>query len=953
MRFVKSKSKKTKAKIPLFARLSLFFYNRPKFSAVIWIAVLLIGIASYTTLLKREGFPAIDVPYSMVNGTYLVNDPVRVDAEVGKPLSQIISKQPNIKFSDVTSAANYYTAIIQYNEGTNAKTAAADLQQAITDSNALPDEATYKSQALSVGVNERGDDMLVAFYSKDNSVPTQQLAAKATEAARYLKQDNRIPLAASVEAIDPFVRGTDPASGQLTISQKTFDRFGYRNQDQNNFFTSVNLGIKGIKGFDVLELDKQVEKAVESLNKDAAFSGYQAKTSFSLAPQIDEQINGLQKSLLEGLLAVLIISGLLIALRASLITVSAMIMVIMATLGVLFAVGYSLNTITLFSLILCLSLIVDDTIIMVEAIDAQRRKNKTALEAVKKAATKISRVMVAATLTAVMAFAPLLFVGGILGSFIRAIPVTVITSLLVSLFVALAFIPFLSHFVLLRKNQLGHGEEGDHESAAHHLERFIAGTLSRPLMWMNHHRKRQFGLGIVAVAIGIGFIMAGGAMFSKVGFNIFAPSKDSNQMSVQMTFAPNQTIEQTQAIADNANKVIGRQLGVNFRQLSYYDTGTTQSATATIDLSSLQSRKPTAPELSDQLTKALNDSVTGATFKAGQIDIGPPVSAFSVRIQTDDQTGANALANDLSAYLRRVELKRPDGTSAHMKSVTISNPDSVTRRDGHKYISVSAEFDGDDTSTLVILGKDAVNKEFNKERLAKYGLDKDAIKFDVGQEEENQDSFKTLVLAFPIILVAIYFLLGIQFRSLLQPVLIFTALPFSLFGITVGLWLTDNAFSFFTMLGFFALIGLSIKNTILLTDYANQARRSGSNAVEAVAISLQERFRPLIATSLTAIVSLIPLYLSDPFWEGLTVTLMFGLLSSTFLVVTVFPYYYLGAEYLRLKVRRRMFGLWLAIVVILSVLAGLGGQAKLAPLIILAVSILLPVSLKLTKKGKA
>lgn len=130
------------------------------------------------------------------------------------------------------------------------------------------------------------------------------------------------------------------------------------------------------------------------------------------------------------------------------------------------------------------------------------------------------------------------------------------------------------------------------------------------------------------------------------------------------------------------------------------------------------------------------------------------------------------------------------------------------------------------------------------------------------------------------------------------------AIPFSLFGITLGLYLTDNAFSFFAMLGFFALIGLSIKNTILLTDYANQARRKGAGAVDAAIEALGERFRPLIATSLTAVVSLIPLAILSPFWEGLAVVLIFGLLSSTFLVITVFPYYYLGAEFIRIRTSR-------------------------------------------------
>ena len=180
----------------------------------------------------------------------------------------------------------------------------------------------------------------------------------------------------------------------------------------------------------------------------------------------------------------------------------------------------------------------------------------------------------------------------------------------------------------------------------------------------------------------------------------------------------------------------------------------------------------------------------------------------------------------------------------------------------------------------------------------------------MGQEQENQDSFKSLALAFPILLLAIFLLLALQFRSLLQPLLIFMAIPFSLFGDHPGLYLTNNAFSFFAMLGFFALIGLSIKNTILLTDYANQARRSGSAPIDAAVGALGERFRPLIATSLTAVVSLIPLALTSPFWQGLAVVLIFGLLSSTFLVITVFPYYYLGAEYLRLRISRRTFLKW-------------------------------------------
>ncbi len=231
---------------------------------------------------------------------------------------------------------------------------------------------------------------------------------------------------------------------------------------------------------------------------------------------------------------------------------------------------------------------------------------------------------------------------------------------------------------------------------------------------------------------------------------------------------------------------------------------------------------------------------------------------------------------------------------------------------------MSAGFSADDTTTLVTLAQDALREEFDSSKLATYGVSNDAIQFDLGQEGENQESFKGLVVAFPIVLIVIFLLLAIEFRSLLQPLLIFLAIPFSLFGITLGLFVTNNAFSFFCAMGFFALIGLSIKNTILVVDYANQSRRAGMSAIDAATAALEERFRPLIATSLTAVFSLIPLALSSPFWQGLAVVLIGGLISSTFLVITVFPYYYLGGEYLRSHVSRKAALTWLS----LSILIG-------------------------------
>lgn len=903
----KSRATKKPTKQTLFQRLSIFFFMRPRKTAFLWLIVAVFGIASYSTLLKREGFPSIETPFAVSQGAYLVNDAAKVDSEVARPLGDFLLKQGGVKSVQTQSFDNFYVATISYDEGTNAESRSAEIQKAITDEGVIPAQATGKVEAFKFGFTERGDDLVVSFYSNNPGASATELSQKAAAAAEFIKSKN-LSLVEDVSIIDPFETATNPATGTSELAQKSFDRFAKREGDSNNFYNSIVIGVNAKENADVLELDKQMQGAVADLKMQNEFNGYNAEVSASNAPSINMQISELQKTLLEGLLAVLIVGSIVIAIRASIITVLAMVTVIAIVNGILYLIGYSLNTITLFGLILGLSLIVDDTIIMVEAIDAQRRRRKDPKEIVSVATGKVGQAMVAATSTAALSFAPLLFVGGILGSFIRAIPVTIISALAVSLFVALVFIPLFARFLLLGKKQVG--EENIHEPAAA-IEAKIARFLSAPMLWAKHSKAKLVLVGMTAVIIGFGFIGAGGALFQKVKFSIFPTDKDSNALTVTLTFQPGTDIKQAETITDKADKIVTETIGENFVKASYYGQATIQKATLTIDIKDYKARDIKAPEVVDQINQKFAD-FPDASVKAGQLGAGPPAAAFAARVDSSqNRDNALKLSNDIAAFLKSAELKRPDGSIATIENVTSPDPAIFTRDEGKEYVETGAQFKDDDTSALVTLAQTAVEKEFTKERVKSYGLDENALGFNFGQEDENQDSFKTLLFAFPALLGVIYLLLALQFRSMLQPLLIFTAIPFSIFGISLGLYITDNPFSFFAMLGFFALIGLSIKNTILLTDYANQARKAGMDAVDAAHEALAERFRPLIATSLTAVVSLIPLGLSSPFWEGLAMVLIFGLLSSTFLVVTVFPYYYLGGEYLRSR-----FSFWSVLIVV-------------------------------------
>jgi Cu/Ag efflux pump CusA len=98
----------------LLPRLGVFVYNHARVAALVWAILILFGAASYSVFLKREGFPSVNIPITVINGSYLANNPAKVDADVAKPLSDIVLKDPRVKSVQAVSRANFYNLIIQY-----------------------------------------------------------------------------------------------------------------------------------------------------------------------------------------------------------------------------------------------------------------------------------------------------------------------------------------------------------------------------------------------------------------------------------------------------------------------------------------------------------------------------------------------------------------------------------------------------------------------------------------------------------------------------------------------------------------------------------------------------------------------------------------------------------------------------------------------------------------------
>lgn len=904
-----------------YQKFGLFFFTKARMTLLLWLLLAGFGATAYSTLIAREGFPDVSGPFSTVSGTYFVDDAERVDEQVAKPLSEAVLAVDGVRQVVSQAGDNFFSLQVEFEEKVDAGQGNQRVEQAVEREGVLPEGAEASFEPLYISkLTPEGDDQLISVAS--NELSAEQLQSRADEVAAALGKGGEAAIegAERVRVIELFRSGTD-AQGQPVSEQSSFDWIAVPGPDgQPEFKQSVLVAVKAEPGTDVIALDDAVQSSLDKLRGSPDFSGVQLEIAADFAGEVRSQISSLQGNMLGGLAAVVAVSFLLVSFRASLITALSLATSLIAAVGALYLFGQTLNVITMFALILAIGLIVDDSTIMSEAIDKARRGGLKPRTAVASALRKVTLASAAGTFTTMLGFAPLLFIGGIIGDFIWAIPITIIVSLAVSLVLSFTLIPFLARFILLK------GKAKPLRNPVAKFEAWCGHGLAQLVRRVGTRRKQGVAIGLSAIGLSL-VLMVGGMMFAgKLQFNIFPNAKDSDVMMVQMSF-DNSRLSDAQHASQAVNEAVAEELGELAQRVSYQGSGSTVSpfgfsTYAVVDLVPYQERDQTAHELSDRLQQRL-DQIDGVSAQAAVQTAGPPEGGFSMRVVGEDEHKALELAGAIAAFLDGRELERPNGTIANIVEAGVSGMGVVQREDGQRYVQVDASFDASDISALFVLAQEAVQNEFGEQRLqTEFGVGEDALNFDVGQEAENQESFQSMMIAFPIIVVAMYVLLAVQFRSISQPLLIFLAVPFSLFGAMAGLYFTDNPFSFFTMLAVFALLGISVNNTILLVDYANQARKAGAGRVEAMATALEERFRPLLATSLTTVVALTPLALSDPFWESLTVTLIFGLLSSTFLVIIAFPYYYLANEFMRTRFNRKKILLWLAGLIAGSVLSG-------------------------------
>ncbi len=153
-------------------------------------------------------------------------------------------------------------------------------------------------------------------------------------------------------------------------------------------------------------------------------------------------------------------------------------------------------------------------------------------------------------------------------------------------------------------------------------------------------------------------------------------------------------------------------------------------------------------------------------------------------------------------------------------------------------------------------------------------------------------------LAFAVALLLIYVLIVGEFQSFLTPVIIMAPIPLTLIGIVPGHWLTGSYFTATSMIGFIALAGIIVRNSILLVDFIQLQQAQGVPLSEAVIRAGAIRSRPILLTAAALMVGASVIIL-DPIFQGLAVSLLFGVAASTLLTLVVIPvlyYWFIGDQ---------------------------------------------------------
>ena len=754
----------------------------------------------------------------------------------------------------------------------------------------------------------------------------------------------------------------------------------YRSLARYNGEPTVGIGIVKIANTNTVAIIDEVKRRLEQEIKPQLPPGMSIGIATNDADLITDIIGGLKAHLYEGtLLAALVVWIFLKNLRSTLIISAAIPVSLLGAVAVMYFAGYTFNIMTMLALLLLIGVVVDDAIVVLENIYRTREENVglNSVEAAKQGTRQVVFAVLAASLTLVAIFAPVIFMKGIIGQFFQSFAVVVTVGVLVSLFVSLTLTPMLcSRYLSIPKR---HGKlYGVLDRAFHAMDEAYRALLELSL----RHRWKVVVLTVLVV-------MSSGYFFGNIGKG-FMPDEDESRFLITFKTPTGSSIDYTEERLRLVEAVIQNHAEISsyFSLIGGDRADNVSTGSVVVRMVPKSERNIRQAEFMKGVQQELNQ-IPGIRAFASQIPMiggnrGEPLQFSLVgqdlykvaeladklkqRIVGDDRLGQIDMTLVLDLPQVELEMVRSRLASLGIAPVDVAQAINILGGgvDIAKYNDVPG--DGERYDVRLKAGEDMVAKPADLGRLYVRAANGEMIRLDnlarlnegvgpavisrydlqysanfygtpsvaegdaakilfehveemklplgyqvrlKGRAEEFAKTAGYMALAFIMAIILIYMVLASQFNSFIQPLIIMVAQPLAIIGGGFGLWLMNHSLNIYSMIGLVLLIGLVAKNSILLVDLTNQLRDQGKGITDALAEACPIRMRPVLMTSLTVILAMLPAAIgvgagSDT--NGpLAVAVIGGMISSTLLTLVVVPAVYSLIENGLQKVTLRFF----------------------------------------------
>jgi len=956
------------------------FVRRPVLATVISLLILALGLRAIGELELRQ-YPKMNNTVVTVTTVYPGANSNLVKGFITTPLQRAISEANGIDYLSSSSSQGISTieAHMELNYDPNA--AVAEIQAKVASQrNVLPGDA--EDPVIDSTTGDRLALMYIAFFSDSISRPRitdylervvqpqiqaipgiskatvfgqplamriwldpdrmQALNVTADDVSNVLRANNflsgigatkgkyvAMDLRATTDVSEPKnFRGLviREDNGQIVRLQDVANaELGAENYDSTVWYKGIPcvfIAVRTAPGANPLTVAEQVNERIPGIRAQLP-SGIEVKVAYDASSYIRDSINEVYKTLVEAVLIVLLVIYLTLgSMRAALVPAVAVPLSLVGAAFVMLVLGYSVNTLTLLSMVLAIGLVVDDAIIVVENVHRHVEMGKSRLDAALTGARELAVPIIAMTTTLLAVYAPIGFTGGLVGSLFTEFAFTLTGAFLISGVVALTLSPMLASKVLKP-----HGNQGRFEQRVESWFNWLAGRYQKAL---------HASLDTVLVPIVFGaVVLASNYLMFVTSRSELAPVEDQSILFFNATGPRTATIDYHESYAKQMNAMFQT---VPEYQESFWLLGFPQDTVfGGFRVSPVQDRQRSQMEIQPELQRMLS-GVAGfdvAVFPRPSLpgsSGGLPVqfvlttdrSDEELALVADELVGRAMQSGKFMFLLKSVQVDRPVVTieidrdragdlgipmSEIGRSLSVMLGGGYVNRfniSGRSY-RVIPQVDRESRltaerlqgyfvragnghlvplSTVVSLSRQvepASRTQFQQlnsvtldgvpaggvalgDALAYLASEADQVLpqgygYDYsGDSRQFIQQGSALVLTFFMSLLVIYLVLAAQFESWRDPAIILVSVPLSTAGALAFITLGFASVNIYTQVGLITLIGVVAKNGILIVEFANQLQiREGLSPRAAVEKASAIRLRPIIMTSVALIVAMVPL----------------------------------------------------------------------------------------------